>query len=182
MFRKQRLVRFACIVYHRAMNYATPKDLKWLELCFSAADIMVSCGKRQYAAIIIDEIGSLIGFGYNGPPSGAKHCIDGGCPRFLEMSPNGSNYDNCVAIHAEQNAINRSDYTSRLGNGTIYVNGPPCFSCAKSITNSGITRVVCVRDDHYADFPRIAQQMEDWGMTVVIVDREDVLGYNGDHE
>lgn len=168
--------------YNYKSHDATDKDMKWLELCFSAADIMVSCGKRQYAAFIVDEVGSLIGFGYNGPPSGAIHCIDGGCPRFLEGSINGTNYDNCVAIHAEQNAINRSDYTNRRGNGTIYVNGPPCYSCAKSITNSGIGRIVCVEDTHYPDFPRIREELEGWGMTVVVVDKSEVLGYNPDHD
>ena len=116
-----------------------------LTLCVDAAKIFSTCGKRQYAAVITDERNRIVGMGYNGGPSGTKHCEDGGCPRLQEGSKPGSNYDNCIAIHAEQNA-----FLNSVGDGkSIYVNGPPCYTCAKIIVNSTCSRVVHVIDPNY---------------------------------
>jgi deoxycytidylate deaminase len=48
---------------------------------------------------------------------------------------------NCIAIHAEANAILYSSPEQREG-ATIYITGVPCFGCAKLIANSGIQEVV----------------------------------------
>lgn len=130
----------------------TGKDLKWLRLCMAGAHEFSTCGKRQYMAIIVDRHGHDVGIGYNGGPKNYLHCKDGGCPRLAEGSVPGSVYDNCIAIHAEQNAILHSDYTARRDGGTLYVNGPPCFTCTKLISNSGLKRVVFVEDPSYQGF------------------------------
>lgn len=116
-----------------------------LRLCVSASVIFSTCGKRQYAAIITDKRNRIVGMGYNGGPSDWTHCKDGGCKRLQEDSAPGSNYDNCIAVHAEQNA-----FLNSLADGyTIYVNGPPCYTCAKLIVNSGCKRVVHLKDSNY---------------------------------
>jgi len=102
------------------------KDKQYLELCFSAAKIFSTCGKKKYA---------------------------GGCPRFKEMSLSGSNYDNCIAVHAEANALLHSDYSSKPTK--LYVNGPPCFSCAKLVANSTIEEVYYVKDESYFEWKNI---------------------------
>src|SRR5690606_38184517 len=95
--------------------------------------------------IIADERSRIVGMGFNGGPSGWKHCNEGGCPRLQNDSAPGSNYDDCIACHAEQNAIINS-----IGDGeTIYVNGPPCFTCAKMIVNTTCKRVVHLCDPSY---------------------------------
>lgn len=58
----------------------------------------------------------------------------------VPISPN-STYDDCVAIHAEANALLSSDRSLRLG-GMMYVTGAVCYSCAKLIANSGISYLV----------------------------------------
>jgi dCMP deaminase len=128
----------------------TRKDLQYMQMCYSAATIFSTCGKKKYAAILVDEYGHIVGFGYNGGPSGSVHCEDGGCPRYKEMSPSGSDYDNCISIHAEANALLHSDYSSRAKK--IYVNGPPCLGCAKLIANSTITDVYYVADSDYSNW------------------------------
>lgn len=122
------------------------KDLKWMKSCVEQAARFSTCGKRQYFAIIVDGHGHQIGSGWNGGPRGTVHCKDGGCPRFLEESEPGSNYDNCIAIHAEANALLHSDYHARRDGGTLYVNGVPCMQCAKLIANSGLYRLVVIED------------------------------------
>jgi deoxycytidylate deaminase len=143
------------------------KDLQFMEWCKAGALIFSTCAKKKYMAILVDEANNIIGTGYNGGPSGAVHCDDGGCPRMKEGSASGSNYDNCIACHAEQNIFVRSDYSSK--GTTLYVNGPPCFTCAKLIVNSTITRLVYIRDDSYADWPKVHKFLEDnkvecWGL------------------
>lgn len=129
------------------------KDLQFMKTCIEMSKIFGTCGKRQYAAILVDELGHIVGTGYNGGPRGTQHCVDGGCPRLIQNSPHGSNYDNCIAIHAEANAFLHSDYSSRPTK--LYVNGPPCFSCAKLIANSTVKDVYYIEDIGYKDWPNI---------------------------
>ncbi len=48
---------------------------------------------------------------------------------------------NCVALHAEANALLFAAPQDREG-ATIYTSAAPCFSCAKLIANSGVSEVV----------------------------------------
>lgn len=146
----------------------TEKEKKWMHLLVQASKIFSTCAKRQYAAVILTELGRVAGFGYNGSPPGYGHCVDGACPRFAEQTPNGASYDNCIAQHAEANALLWSDPSMRLG-GTLVVNGPPCFGCAKMIASSGIKRVVCKKDDGYADWPKVDTFLQACGITVATV-------------
>ena len=124
-----------------------------MQLCLSTAEIFSTCGKKKYAAVLVDKNDHIVGIGYNGGPRGFNHCEDGGCPRFQQMSDSGSNYDNCIAVHAEANALLHSDYSSEPVK--IYVNGPPCFSCAKLIANSTISQVYYMEDNNYKDWENV---------------------------
>lgn len=122
-------------------------------MCIATANIFSTCGKKKYAAVLVDKNDHIVGIGYNGGPRGFQHCEDGGCPRFQEMSDSGSIYDNCIAVHAEANALLHSDYSSQAYR--IYVNGPPCFSCAKLIANSTVEQVYYIGDSLYKDWENI---------------------------
>ena len=138
----------------------------------ASAHIFSTCGKRQYAAVLTDESNHVLGMGYNGGPPGAKHCKDGGCPRFLANSPSGSNYDNCIAVHAEQNAFLHSDYTSKPTK--LYVNGMPCFTCAKLIVNSTVKHVFCFEDSSYQDYEETLNFFTNHGVTVSFLNGDDI--------
>jgi len=135
------------------------RELKWLKSCKSLSSTFSTCSKRQYFAVILMPNGRVAGVGYNGSPPGIGHCTDGACPRLMDNSPNGSQYDNCIAQHAEANAIIWSDPALRSG-GTLIVNGPPCFGCAKQIASSGIVRVVFSPDENYQDWPKVKDFLE----------------------
>jgi dCMP deaminase len=135
------------------MTSVSRKDRQYMELCQSTASIFSTCAKRKYAAILVDDYGHIVGVGYNGGPSGVLHCEDGGCPRLMQNAANGSIYDNCIAIHAEANALLHSDYSSRAKK--IYINGPPCFSCAKLIANSTIDTIYCLSDESYKEWFKV---------------------------
>ena len=144
------------------------KDKQYMQLCFETAKIFSTCGKRKYAAVLVDKNDHIVGIGYNGGPRNFIHCEDGGCPRFIEMSENGSNYDNCIAVHAEANALLHSDYSSEAFK--IYVNGPPCFSCAKLIANSTVDHVYYVVDNDYKDWHNVKMFLEKSGVSTYSVE------------
>jgi dCMP deaminase len=127
------------------------KENKWMMVAEYTAKIFSTCSRRQYAAYIIAKNGRIVGVGYNGSAPNDIHCNQGGCPRAIENTPHGSVYDNCISIHAEANALLWSDQVMRDG-GTLIVNGPPCYGCAKLIAGSGIKTVVCKYDPDYANF------------------------------
>ena len=130
------------------INYS-PKDLKYLSWVTNGAKIFSTCAKRQYMAMVVDDYGYVVGVGYNGPPSGFVHCIDGGCPRLTEDSTPGTNYDNCVSNHAEANAIINCQNRTAMRNATLYTNGEPCYTCAKLTANTGISKIVYTSDPSY---------------------------------
>lgn len=145
----------------------TRKDKQFMQMCIDHADIFSTCGKKQYTAVLVDSHGHVVGIGYNGGPRGFKHCEDGGCPRFLENSPSGSNYDNCIAVHAEQNAFLHSDYSAHPVK--MYVNGPPCFTCAKLIANSTVETIYYLEDQSYTKWKEVKSFLNKAKVKTVLV-------------
>lgn len=106
----------------------------------AAAATRSNCSRRRVGAVIARDR-RIQSTGYNGPPSGYGHCDTGACPRAATDTAMCATYDNCVAIHAEANALLFADPDKRDG-ATLYSTAAPCFGCAKLIANSGITEIV----------------------------------------
>ena len=101
-----------------------------------------NCSRRKVAAVVVADH-RIISTGYNGTPRGVKNCFEGGCPRCAGKAPSGSSLEECICVHAEQNAICQAAfYGIRLDGATIYVTISPCLTCAKLIINAGIREVV----------------------------------------
>lgn len=147
------------------------KHHKWLKACDSLAQIFSTCAKRKYCSIILTESERVCGFGYNGSPPGHAHCDEGHCPRYIQGTPNGNNYDNCIANHAEANALLWSDIASRQG-GTLIINGPPCFGCCKLIASSGITTLVHYTDSNYENWDACADFLMTSNINIISYNRE----------
>jgi len=143
------------------------KDNQFMDLCYSLASIFSTCGKRKYAAVLVDDLNHIVGMGYNGGPSGFTHCVDGGCSRLANNSPNGSAYDDCIAVHAEANAFLHSDYS--VSPTKLYVNGPPCFSCAKLIANSTVKTIYYVSDLNYSNWDSVQSFLHKAGINTIKV-------------
>lgn len=103
------------------------------------------CTRRQVGCVILDARRRAVSIGYNGAPPGAPGCLtDGACPRGRrshEVTPPGAAYDDCVALHAEQNALIWAD-PLRLQGAVVYVSTAPCEWCLKLLRGSGVSRVV----------------------------------------
>ena len=118
----------------------------WDEYFMEIAEIVKTrstCLRRQVGAVIVKD-NRIITTGYNGAPSGLRHCTDiGGCERERLHIPSGQRHELCRALHAEQNAIIQA---AKLGvnidGSTLYCTHQPCILCAKMIVNAGIVRVV----------------------------------------
>lgn len=101
-----------------------------------------TCKRRQVAAIIVKDK-RIIATGYNGAPTGLRHCGQVGCIREQKGIPSGEQHELCRGIHAEQNAIIQSAvHGVSVKDSTIYITHSPCVLCAKMIINAGINRIV----------------------------------------
>lgn len=127
----------------RPEEYAHPGRRSWddyfLDLA-QAASTRATCSRRKHGAVIVKGR-RIVSTGYNGAPSGYPHCEDGACPRAASDAKQGHDYDSCIAIHAEANALLFATPEDRDG-ATLYCTGAPCFGCAKLIANSGVAEVV----------------------------------------
>ena len=109
-----------------------------------------NCSRRHVGAVIMKS-NHILSAGYNGTPRGVKNCFDGGCPRCAGETPSGKGLDECLCVHAEQNAICQAAlFGHALEGSTIYVTLSPCLTCAKLIINAGIKEVIY--DGDYTNF------------------------------
>ena len=111
-----------------------------------------TCLRRQYGAVIVND-DQIVATGYNGAPRGDANCCDeGSCWRERNNIPHGEQYEKCVAVHAEANAIISASRNEMLGS-TLYLSGfegfdhpidapAPCVMCSRMIKNAGIARVI----------------------------------------
>ena len=126
------------------------KDEYYLDIAASVAK-RSTCLRRRYGAVIVNN-DEIIATGYNGSPRGEKNCCDTGeCWREAHHIPHGEQYEKCVSVHAEMNAI-ISAARKDMVDGTLYLMGfddsnpifhaVPCTICRRLIKNAGIKRVV----------------------------------------
>ena len=101
-----------------------------------------TCLRRQVGAILVKDK-RILASGYNGAPTGLKHCEETGCLRQKLNIPSGERHELCRGIHAEQNAIIQAAlHGVEIQGATLYVTINPCILCTKLLINSGIERVV----------------------------------------
>jgi len=121
----------------------------WDEYFMGIAKVVASrsnCIKRKVAAVVVKDK-RIISTGYNGTPRGVKNCMEGGCPRCNSFTVQGTQLDECLCSHAEENAITHAAYHGvSIKDSTIYSTFSPCLMCTKMIINSGIKEVVYSHD------------------------------------
>lgn len=124
------------------------KDEYYLNIARAVA-LRSTCLRRQYGAVIVKD-DRIISTGYNGSARGQDNCCDVGvCWREAHGIPHGEQYEKCVAVHAEDNAISQAGrdaigatlYLFGMENGQI-IKAQPCLMCSRKIVNAGIKRIV----------------------------------------
>jgi len=100
-----------------------------------------TCIRRNVGAVLVKD-SHILSTGYNGAPSGFKHCTSETCLR-RDLKP-GEKPELCRGVHAEINCVIQAAIhgTSIMGNTTLYTTTFPCMSCLKLLANAGIKRIV----------------------------------------
>jgi len=101
-----------------------------------------TCLRRKVGALIVKDK-KILATGYNGAPTGLKHCAEVGCLREKLHIPSGQRQEICRGLHAEQNAIIQAAlHGVSIKDAVMYVTCQPCITCAKMIINAGIKKII----------------------------------------
>lgn len=125
-------------------------DETWMAVALAVAE-RSACERAQAGVAIVDRTQRIVATGYNGPPANFPIGDARACAAWCVRGASGPladprSYDDCVAIHAEQNALMFCDRRDREG-GTLYVTTSVCVTCAKLVANSGLARVVVAAEE-----------------------------------
>ena len=101
-----------------------------------------TCLRRAVGAVVVKDK-RMLTTGYNGAPSGTRHCRETGCLREKLNVASGERHELCRGIHAEQNAIIQAAlHGVSIKDSTLYCTNLPCSICAKMIINAGIKKII----------------------------------------
>ena len=130
----------------------TRKRPDWDEYFLEMVDFVGrrgTCDRGQAGAIIVKDK-RILATGYVGSPVGLPHCDEVGHEMHTVVQEDGSQSRHCIrTAHAELNAIaNAARFGVAIDGAVLYCKMFPCYVCAKTIINSGIKRVVCIKDYH----------------------------------
>lgn len=115
----------------------TKLDNMYLHICNVIAQ--QSYAMRAKVGALIVKSGNILSFGYNGTPSG----FDNKCEEVID----GETRTKATVLHAESNALMKLAKHGGTGadGATMYCMYSPCIDCAKMIVQSGISRVVYLK-------------------------------------
>ena len=131
-------------------------DTYFMDITFLVAK-RSTCMRRAVGAIVVKDK-RILSTGYNGAPTGIKHCNEAGCLREELNVASGEKHELCRGIHAEQNAIIQAAFHGvGIKGATLFCTNLPCSICAKMIINAGIKKI-CYHSG-YAD--AISKEMLD---------------------
>lgn len=103
-----------------------------------------SCARANTGAAVVSHsiLGDkIVGLGRSSTPEGIQSCktLGKGCIRNFFNVPSGTNYETCLNVHAEENAILKAS-AKRSKNATLFLWGHKflCDNCAIRAINAGI--------------------------------------------
>ncbi|MGQ9498885.1 MAG: deoxycytidylate deaminase [Dissulfurimicrobium sp.] len=123
-----------------------------------------TCLRRKVGAVLVKER-RILCTGYNGAPTGLRHCLEIGCLRDEMNIPSGERHELCRALHAEQNVIiQAARYGIAIEGAILYCTNFPCMICAKMLINAGLRSIYYA--EGYRD-PMSRAMLEEAGMELV---------------
>lgn len=154
------------------MNNTNHKRPSWDEYFMNIAELVGSratCSRGRSGCVIVREKRILV-TGYVGSPIGLPHCDEVGHEMHKILNDDDTESEHCVrTAHAEQNAIAQAAKIGISVDGsTLYCHMVPCYICAKILINSGIRKVVSLKDYHRSQ--RSKEIFEQSGVKLVIMD------------
>ena len=128
-----------------------------------------TCIRRKVGAVIVKDK-RILTTGYNGVPTGVKHCLERGCLREERSVPSGERHELCRGLHAEQNAIIQAAiHGVSIKGAHIYCTHMPCILCVKMLINAGIERIFYV--EGYND-PLAQELLNEVGIETILIPSE----------
>lgn len=119
---------------------------------------------RRHVGVVLVRDKRVLCTGYNGSPSGMRHCLDIGCLRDELGIPAGERIEICRGIHAEQNAlVQAAAFGVSVAGAKLYCTHEPCVTCGKMLLNAGI-RDFTVAEAYPDEFGR--NLLKEAGVTV----------------
>jgi len=116
----------------------------WPEYFMSIAKLVATrstCLRRNVGAVLVKDK-KILATGYNGAPTGIRHCEETGCLREKLNVKSGERHELCRGLHAEQNVIIQSAYYGVATKGTtLYSTHKPCIICSKMLINAGVEKI-----------------------------------------
>lgn len=102
-----------------------------------------TCPRRSVGAVLVRDNFELVS-GYNGSPTGMKHCTEVGCKMV---------HGHCKrAMHAERNALATAlKHGINVTGAICYATTLPCWDCYQLLYQAGIVKVVYVDDYSHPD-------------------------------
>lgn len=114
-----------------------------------------TCDRGRSGALITKDK-RILATGYVGSPVGLPSCDEVGHEMHAVTHEDGTISRHCIrTAHCELNAIvNAARVGVAVEGGTIYCKMVPCYTCAKTIINAGIERVVSIKDYHVSNLTK----------------------------
>ena len=141
----------------------------WEEYFMSITELVsrrATCVRRRVGAVLVRDR-RIVATGYNGAPSGIRHCLEPGvgCLREELGVPSGERHELCRGLHAEQNAIIQAAlHGVSLKGCALYCTNMPCSICSKMLINAAISAIYY--REGYAD-PMAAVMLEEAGIPLI---------------
>ena len=140
------------------MKIERPTWDKYFSTIAKAVAARATC-PRAAVGVVIARDNRILTTGYNGSPTGVRHCVDAGC-LMIE--------GHCGrATHAEANAIVQGAlHGVSLRGATAYVTMEPCLGCTKLLISAGIARIVSAKA--YANDNNVTEMLAEAGIPMEI--------------
>ncbi|KAH9486498.1 Deoxycytidylate deaminase [Psilocybe cubensis] len=107
----------------------------------SLASRRSNCMKRRVGALLVRE-NRVLATGYNGTARGLLNCNEGGCAHCNGTNDTNGKCQECLCLHAEENALLEAG-RERIGQDCVlYCNTCPCLKCTVKIIQTGVKTVV----------------------------------------
>lgn len=124
----------------------------WDEYFMSIAELVGSrgtCARGRSGCVVVRDRQILV-TGYVGSPKGMEHCDNIGHEMSKVINDDGVISEHCIrTVHAEQNAIAQAAKLGvSLDKATLYCHMTPCYVCAKLMVNSGVIKIIALKDYH----------------------------------
>jgi len=156
------------------MKEEISKRPSWDEYFLKMASLVAersTCLRHHVGAILVRDK-RVLTTGYNGAAIGKKDCLELGCRKSELNIPSGMGYEECRAIHAEQNAIIQGGvHGTSIKGSTLYLTHTPCRICAKEIVQAGIKKIVSYQD--FTGDKGAKDYLEEEGIKIEIFPRPD---------